>query len=102
MILYMVELTVSDVARSAAWYAALGFVRTTHDPATGFTLLESPGGRVSLKPGVPSPAGVVLHFQSSPCPAGADTKISPEGYRRAKLTDPDGYMVVLFEWAGGG
>ena len=52
MTLYMVELRVADVAASAAWYRRLGFTDTTHDPATGFTLLETTGGRLALRPEV--------------------------------------------------
>lgn len=97
MTLYMVELRVADVATSAAWYRRLGFTQTTHDPATGFTLLECASARIALRPG-PATPGVILHFEVAELNAFDDVKTSPEGYRRARLTDPDGYDVVLFAW----
>jgi len=112
--LHMVELTVGDAAASAAWYAAaLGFTVALTDPATGFVLLtRADGGRVALMPGGPVAAGVKLHFEVSDLDGhvarlhtlgvGLDggVKASAEGYRRVRLRDPDGVVVVLFEWCG--
>ncbi len=101
MNLYMLELAVADPAASAAWYAdRLGLRVTLRDPATGFTLLEAPGGRLALKPGTPTPGGVKLHFEVDDLPA--DAEASPEGYRKVTLRDPDGYAVVLFAFTSPG
>ena len=111
--LFMVELTALDPAASAAWYRdRLGLRVALADPATGFTLLESPaGGRLAFIPGTPTPGGVTLHFQVADLDAeltrlaaagvavASPPKASPEGYRRATVRDPDGYAVGLFEWA---
>ena len=113
MTLYMVELTVSDLTRSVAWYRdCLGMVLTRLDDPNGFALLEaSTGGRVALKQGTPPlVGGVRLHFVVPDLTAEldrlaalgvypeSDLKTSDEGYRRAAFRDPDGYAVTLFEW----
>lgn len=116
MTLHMVELTVAEVARSAAWYRDVcGWSVVTHDERNGFTLLESGGGRLALKHG-PTTAGggVRLHFLVADLTAElarlaalgihpeSALKASPEGYRRAAFRDPDGYAVTLFEWVSTG
>ena len=107
----MAELAVTDVTAAAAWYArTLGMRAILEDPATGFVLLEdAAGGKLALKPGTPTPGGLTLHFRVDCVDAElarlgvtAEVKASPEGYRRAMLTDPDGYRVCLFAWATAG
>ena len=109
--LFMVELAVADVAAARAWYGAvLGLKVVMSDAATGFVLLQDGrGGRVALKPGTPSPGGVVLHFEvadldvlvreTGVVPDGP-VVVSGEGYREAFVRDPDGYRVGLFAWLG--
>jgi catechol 2,3-dioxygenase-like lactoylglutathione lyase family enzyme len=107
--LFMVELAVADVIASRAWYeTTLGLKVVTSDAATGFVLLQDGRGcRVALKPGVPNPGGVTLHFEvadvdvtvreSRVVPDGPAV-VSPEGYREVFVRDPDGYRVGLFAW----
>ncbi len=110
--LHMTELTVRDASASTRWYVeTLGFVVELTDAVNGFVLLEHPGGgRLALKAGHPVAAGVKLHLEVSDLDGqvarlhkmsvGLDgvAKVSPEGYRRIKLSDPDGVTVVMFEW----
>ena len=107
MQLFMVELAVADWALSVTWYRdRLGLRVTLWDEANLFALLEAVGGgRIALKAGAPQPGGVTVHFQVTDLTAEmtrmgitAETKTSPEGYRRAVVPDPDGYAIVLFEW----
>jgi hypothetical protein len=97
MTFFMLELSATDPAALAAWYAQyLGLQTVLSDPATGFLLLEGRGLRLALKPGPPA-AGATLHFECSDL-AGVpgEVKVSPEGYERKKLIDPLGNAVVLF------
>lgn len=107
--LFMVELAVTDVGAAREWYeTALGLTVVTSDAATGFVLLQDGrGGRLALKPGTPTPGGVVLHFEVVDVDAtvrklGVTTDgpitVSPEGYREAFARDPDGYRVGVFAW----
>lgn len=110
--LHMTELTVSDATGSAHWYVAtLGFVVELTDAVNGFVLLAHPGGgRLALRVGDPVAAGVKVHLEVSDLDSHVArlhksgfaldgvAKVSPEGYRRVKVRDPDGVTVVLFEW----
>ena len=110
--LHMTELTASDPVASAAWYCDhFDFVVALTDAANGFVLLTHPdGGRLALKAGTPAAAGVKLHLEvadldghvarlsNSGVVAKGNIKASDEGYRRARFADPDGVVVVLFEW----
>lgn len=115
MTLHMVELTVADVARSAAWYRDVcGLTVELADEPNGFTLLAAcgdAGTRLALKQGTPpNTGGVRLHFLVADLTADlarltalgihpeSALKTSPEGYRRAAFRDPDGHAVTLFEW----
>ncbi len=92
----MTELGVSDFPAAVAWWAGLlKCDPTLRDDANGFALFDVTGGRVALKRG--SPTGGTVHFEVDELPGG-EVKASDEGYRRVKLTDPDGNVVVLFEW----
>ena len=105
MRLYLVELTVRDLAASLAFYRdRLGLPVELLDEANGFALLHA-GGRLALKRGEPG-GGATVHLEVADLDAElrrlgevADVKASDEGYRRAKLTDPDGHTVVLFQWS---
>lgn len=105
----MIELTVTDVNASRAWYeSSLGLRLVTSDPATGFVLLQDDrGGRVALKRGVPNPIGVVLHFEVADVDqymreramvVEGPMNVSAEGYREAFISDPDAHRVGLFAW----
>ena len=112
--LFLVEIVVTDFARSLAWYRdALGLAVVLHDEPTRFALLRGPGsGQLALKGGSGSanPDGVRLHFFQPDLDAAlgrliglgivpdGPPRVSPEGYRAATLRDPDGYRVYLFEW----
>lgn len=110
----MTEIAVADFAASVAWYRdRLGLTVELLDAANRFALLRGrDGGRLALKVGTPTAAGVRLHFKvddlegelarlaaAGVLPDGP-TKTSPEGYRRAVVRDPDGYPVTLFEMTG--
>ncbi len=105
MTLYMTELAVADLDASLAFYRdRLGLPVELLDEANGFALLHT-GGRLALKRGTPG-GGATVHLEVADLDAElarlgepAAVKTSDEGYRRAKLTDPDGYAVVLFAWA---
>jgi catechol 2,3-dioxygenase-like lactoylglutathione lyase family enzyme len=121
MNLFMVELPVRDLNASLSWYRdRLGLTVERIDPQRPFALLRSShGSRLALKQSEaaettdsPSePASRVLppiriHFEVDHLEdtltqlqlANSSLKSSPEGYRRALLTDPDGYCIILFEW----
>ena len=100
------ELTVSDWPRSIAWYRdGLGFSVVLLDELNQFALL----GNLALKQGTPNPGSTLIHIQVPNLtdalahlatlgvhPVG-ELKTSQEGYTRARLTDPDGHGIVLFE-----
>jgi catechol 2,3-dioxygenase-like lactoylglutathione lyase family enzyme len=112
--LFLVEIVVSDFARSVAWYRdALGLTVTLLDEPTRFALLRGAGvGQLALKGGSGSldPDGVRLHLFQPDLDAALERlvglgvvpdgppRVSHEGYRSATLRDPDGYRVYLFEW----
>jgi catechol 2,3-dioxygenase-like lactoylglutathione lyase family enzyme len=113
MKLDFIELAVSDLAASLAWYRdVLGLGVRLCDEAGGFALLVAGSCRLALKVGQPRPGGALLAFEVDDLDAQlarlaglgvtaeGELKVSPEGYRRARLCDPDGYAVTLFEWSG--
>jgi catechol 2,3-dioxygenase-like lactoylglutathione lyase family enzyme len=95
--LHFVELRVRDLSASITWYRdVLGLEVVQMDEAGRFVLL---GGGVALKEGEPG-GGVLLAFEVESLERfGGEVKASDEGYRRVRLSDPDGYAVTLFEWA---
>jgi catechol 2,3-dioxygenase-like lactoylglutathione lyase family enzyme len=110
--LYLVELAVADWAASVAWYRdRLGLSVELLDEPNQYALLAAGGGRVALKAGTPTPGGTKLVFhvpdldaelaRVGVAPAGP-VRVSAEGYRSARLADPDGHGVELFEWAAAG
>jgi catechol 2,3-dioxygenase-like lactoylglutathione lyase family enzyme len=94
--LHFVELRVRDLAASVAWYRdVLGLEVVQADEVGRFALLS---GGVALKEGEPG-GGVLLAFEVASLERFAgEVKASDEGYRRVRLSDPDGYTVTLFEW----
>jgi catechol 2,3-dioxygenase-like lactoylglutathione lyase family enzyme len=105
---FMTEIAVADFDASLAWYRDRLGLQVEHlDAANRFVLLRAEGGgRLALKAGTPSPDGVILHFEVRNLDAELvrfdaitePLKASDEGYRRAVVRDPDGYVVGLFEW----
>jgi catechol 2,3-dioxygenase-like lactoylglutathione lyase family enzyme len=111
MDLYLVELAVADWAASLVWYRdRLGLAVELLDEPNRFAVLGGRGGRIALKPGTPVPGGVKLVFYSPDLAAelvrlaaaglvpSRPVQASAEGYRSVRLTDPDGYVVEVFEW----
>src|SRR5262245_62089785 len=109
--LFMVELTVTDWPRSVTWYRdVLRLTVGLIDEPNRFTLLTAGSSLVALKAGEARPGTVRLVFQVGDLDAElhrvgalgvtpeAPVKLTPEGYRRATLRDPDGYRIDLFEW----
>ena len=110
MNLYFVELRVRDWPASVAFYRdVLGLTPTMRDDAGSFALFDAGSCRVALKAGEPT-GGTLLAFEVDDLDAWVgrlgeriegEGKVSPEGYRRARLRDPDGYEISLFEWRRG-
>ncbi len=112
--LFMVEVRVADLARAARWYVdVLGLRPALDDPGGRFVLLEAGSGRVALKEGPASAdrGAVRLIFQVADIEAerarlaGQGVEVgevteSAEGYREARLADPDGTPIRLFSWVG--
>jgi predicted enzyme related to lactoylglutathione lyase len=117
MELYMVELSVADLPAALAWYRGVLQLQVLMEkPADGFALLAAGAGRVALKqrPRNDSRAGMpdapMLVFEVADVDAeltrmtqlGATMsngpKESPEGYRRALISDPDGNRLCLFSF----
>jgi catechol 2,3-dioxygenase-like lactoylglutathione lyase family enzyme len=104
MLFYMCELGVTDMSAAVGWWSnLLSAEPAMRDDANGFVLFAPSGGRVALKRGGTNRGTV--HFQVSDLLGelhrlftSSEVKQSDEGYRRAKLHDPDGNVVVLFEW----
>jgi catechol 2,3-dioxygenase-like lactoylglutathione lyase family enzyme len=108
MRLSFVELRVSDWPASVAWYqGVLGLRPVMRDETGRFALFDAGGSRLALKAGEARPGGVLLAMEVDDLDGwvarlggrieGA-IQASDEGYRRARLRDPDGYEIVLFEW----
>ena len=108
MRLSFVELLVSDWPASVAWYRdVLGLRPIMSDEAGRFALFDAGDARIALKAGEPHVGGVLLAMEVDDLDGwvarlgervdGA-IRASEEGYRRARLRDPDGYEIVLFEW----
>jgi len=115
MDLFMVEVRVADWAVSARWYSEiLGLRPMLEDRAGRFLLLEAGPGRVAIKEGPPVAdwGAVRLVFRVEDVDGerarlvglgvavGTVTE-SPEGYREARLADPDGTPIHLFSTVAG-
>jgi len=111
MDLYLIELTVADLALSLPWYRdRFGLSVERLDEANGYALLAAGPCKLALKQGQPSPGSAKFVFRvdhleatlqrlaiHNIAPSGP-LKTSEEGYRSAKFVDPDGYRLEMFEW----
>ena len=111
MDLYLVELTVADWPTSLAWYRdRLGLSVELLDEPNRYALLAAGPARIALKSGMPVLGTVKIAFRVADLEvdlqrlarAGVHSagpiEVSPEGYRSARLADPDGYRIELFDW----
>ncbi len=112
MRLYMVELRVNSLLDCLAWYRdVLGFEVERVDEPHGFALLKLGEFRLSLKQGEPYAVGadLVLHLGDVDAAymtwVGRGVTVSEpfdsplgEGYREARLFDPEGRRVRVFSW----
>ena len=114
MKLYMVEVRVSDLARSVAFYRdVLGLAIRMEDPNGDFALLGDGATHVALKVGEVGRRerdSTRLVFEVSDLDAerarlqdfgiavGEAVENAAEEYREARLHDPDGTPIGLFEW----
>lgn len=112
--LFMVEIRVGDWEGSARWYVeVLGLRPILEDREGRFLLLEAGGARVALKEGTASDGrgSVRLVFLVEDVEAARDRLVglgvevgaiveSAEGYREARLADPEGNPIGLFAWLG--
>ena len=107
--LSFIELRVANLVTSIAWYRdVLGLEVLMHVEQDGFALLSAGTIRLALKQGLAGPGGVLLAFEVADLPGwlarlaeqrvplDGPVKASAEGYRRARLRDPDGYAISLF------
>jgi catechol 2,3-dioxygenase-like lactoylglutathione lyase family enzyme len=113
--LFMVEVRVADWAASARWYVDVLGLRPAFEDRDGrFLLLEAGACRVALKekdgPGPPDRGAVRLVFRVEDVEAARERLMalgvevgpvseSAEGYREARLADPEGTPIHLFAWA---
>jgi catechol 2,3-dioxygenase-like lactoylglutathione lyase family enzyme len=110
--LYFIELSVRDFQASVAWYRdVLGLELLVCEQGDQFALFAAGTARLALKVGDPgSDGGVLLAFEVDDLDAWLErlrqhgvalegpVKLSHEGYRRARLRDPDGHTLCLFAW----
>lgn len=113
MKLYMTELSVTDIAKSLAWYRdKLGLHVRIHDTDKKYVQFDA-GGQLSLREHRDTgkvDSHAIVYFEVENLTAELvrlsklsivpddDTTESEEGYRRAILRDPDGHRIGLFEW----
>ena len=112
----MVEVRVSDLARSVTWYvAALGLDVDLDDAARGFALLSAGPCRLALKVDATAagPDSTRLVFRVDDVDverrrliargeAVSEVSEDPrEGYRSLRVSDPDGTPIRLFSWVAG-
>jgi len=109
--LFLIELTVADFQASVTWYRdVLVLPLLLRKDAEHFAMFEAGSTRLALKGGTPQPGSVLLTFEVKDLAGQVEQlrargaiiegtiKVSPEGYRRVRLRDPDGYALSLFEW----
>jgi catechol 2,3-dioxygenase-like lactoylglutathione lyase family enzyme len=110
----MIEIRVADWPRALAWYRdVLGLPVRLEDAPRRFALLDAGPGRVALKgDDTPAPArdAARLVFQVDDLDAerarllalavdvGPAIEHRDEGFREARLLDPDGTPITLFAW----
>ena len=111
MDLYLVELPTADWEASVAWYRdRLGLPVVLTDSANKYALFAAGPARIALKEraGKTSGAVVTLHVDGLDSELARlaergitpvrPVQVSPEGYRAARLHDPDANALDLFEW----
>lgn len=112
MRLYMVELRVRSLSDCLPWYRdVLGFEVDRVDEPHGWALLKLGDFPLSMKQGEPNATGVDLVFVLGDVDAAVSTwkargvRVSEpfdsplgEGYREARLFDPEGRRVRVFSW----
>ncbi len=108
-----VEIRVSNWPLAMAWYKdVLGLEVVQLVEEDQFALLRAGSSQIALKGGEARPGTVQLTFEVEDLekavkelttlgvPLDSPLQSSPEGYRDVILSDPDGYRVCLFDWAG--
>ena len=103
-----------DIGRTRRFYEeVLGLEVLMRDERGQFALLGAGSARLALKGGESGGEGVLLAFEvdelerwldrlaSLGVSCEGEVKASAEGYRRAKLRDPEGHGISLFEWTRG-
>jgi catechol 2,3-dioxygenase-like lactoylglutathione lyase family enzyme len=111
MDLYLVELPVADIEASLAWYRdRLGLPVILTDAANKYALLAAGPARIALKQRIDKASGAVVTFRVEDLDAELarlarhditperPIRVSAEGYRSARMHDPDGNALDLFEW----
>jgi predicted enzyme related to lactoylglutathione lyase len=120
MNLYMVELAVWNWGAAVVWYQeVLGLELLLRADADGFALLRAGGGRIALKQArsnrvergtdlepllvfaVEDLAAILARLACHGVAPQSPAKVSPEGYRRAIIQDPEGHQLCLFQWTTG-
>ena len=112
MILNHVQLVVTDVGASRAFYSRwFGLTEAVHEEA-GFVILREPaGGLLALHEGRPAPGGAdsfhlgfqvptsrdVLDFRDRARAHGLEAALErPGGFAIARVRDPDGHAVEVY------
>jgi hypothetical protein len=113
---FLAEVTVGDLARSVSWYArVLDRPPALVDEAHRYALFEAGGCRVALKQGgsgregggvrltflVPDLDGERSRLIGLGMAPGEPIANLAEGFREARLFDPDGTPITLFAWTRG-
>jgi catechol 2,3-dioxygenase-like lactoylglutathione lyase family enzyme len=111
--LYLTEIKVADWPARVRWYVTiLGLRLAREDVPHQYALLESGGGRIALKGGLPAgnpERPIRLVFEAADVDAvrtrlvASGVEVSPpeenpEGYRAIRLRDPDGTPITIFCW----
>jgi catechol 2,3-dioxygenase-like lactoylglutathione lyase family enzyme len=109
--LYAIEFVVANWPASLVWYReVLGLPVLITDEPNRYALLAAGPARVAVKAGSPAAGSTkaifrVKNLQSELArlaehgvvPTRVD-EVNAEGYRSARLFDPDGHRIDLFEW----
>ena len=111
--LEFVEITVSNWPLAVVWYKdMLGLEPVQLVEADQFALLRVGASQLALKAGearqgtmhltfeVDDLEEAVKHLAAWGVSLDSPLQSSPEGYRDVVVSDPDGYRVCLFDWAG--
>ncbi|MDB5350835.1 MAG: lactoylglutathione lyase family protein [Planctomycetota bacterium] len=113
MELFLIEISVSDWDHSLAWYRdTLGLQPSLIDESHRYALLSVLGANLAIRQEkrVGEHSGFRLTFRVENLdtsrsrliglgvPVGEPTENIEEHFREARLTDPDGTPITLFEW----